>query len=116
MNQKYMSNKKLQEITNKLSKEIFEKSFSYSVTFDDSTSANTCELIYDPENIPTGDKFECSIEISAKLRNATSRQFIYSLLHCLKKYYIWWLGHENDERITISKEKVEHFIEYYEHL
>ena len=116
MNQKYMRNKQLQEITNKLSKEIFGKSFPYSVAFDDSTSPNTCELIYNPENIPTGDEFECSIEISDKLRKATSRQFIYSLLHCLQKYYIWWLGHENDERITISKEKVEQFIKYYEDL
>ena len=78
MNQKYMRNKQLQEITNKLSKEIFGKSFPYSVAFDDSTSPNTCELIYNPENIPTGDEFECSIEISDKLRKATSRQFIFT--------------------------------------
>ena len=66
--------------------------------------------------IPVGTEYDCEIEIPKKMRQATPRQFIYSLLSCLKEFYIWWLGHENAERITISKENVEQFIVYYEKL
>lgn len=115
MTQKYMNDKKLQEVANALSKEIFGKSYNYPISFVDPTFVDTSRFLPYAER-PVGNEYECEIEISKKMRHATPRQFIYSLLSCLKEFYIWWLGHENAERITISKEKVEQFITYYESL
>ncbi|WP_033154937.1 hypothetical protein [Pseudobutyrivibrio ruminis] len=107
MTLKYLSNNKLQKITNTLSKEAFDNPYPYPIIFVDPKEVNTARF-YPCVDIPGGHEDECFIEVSKKLRKASPQTFIRCLLSCLKEYNDWWYGYE--VRCALTQEDINNLI------
>ena len=109
MIQKYMSNKKLKVFANKLSKEAFDNPYPYSIIFVAPKDVNTAKF-YPYADIPEGHEDECIIEVSKKMRQVSTENFILTLLSCLYQYNAWWRGIEPTD-YSITRAELNNYID-----
>ncbi|SDH81488.1 hypothetical protein SAMN05421493_104103 [Pseudobutyrivibrio sp. 49] len=109
MTLKYLSNNKLQAITNTLSNEAFGNPYPYSIIFVDPKEVNTAKF-YPYAEIPEGHEDECIIEVSKKMRHSSIENFILCLLYCLYQYNAWWRGVEPTD-YSITRAELNNYID-----
>ncbi len=109
MKLKNLSNKKLQAMANTLSKEAFGNPYLYSIIFVDPKEVNTAKF-YPYAEIPEGHEDECLIEVSKKMRRASTENFILTLLSCLYQYDAWWRGIEPTD-YSITRAELNNYID-----